>query len=74
MKSDAQLFDDSGAPRNSETSNVEVSVVMPCLNEADTLAVCIAKAQLALQRSGISGEILVADSAALMTPSASPKS
>src|SRR5205823_6778964 len=28
----------------------ELSVVMPCLNEAETLATCIEKAQLALQR------------------------
>jgi glycosyltransferase involved in cell wall biosynthesis len=40
---------------------VEVSVVMPCLNEADTLATCIAKAQRALREHGIDGEIIVAD-------------
>lgn len=41
--------------------DVEVSVVMPCLNEADTLAVCIAKAQRALREYGIRGEVIVAD-------------
>jgi glycosyltransferase involved in cell wall biosynthesis len=41
--------------------DVEVSVVMPCLNEADTLAVCIRKARLGMERAGIAGEILVAD-------------
>ena len=45
---------DSNAP-------VEVSVVMPCLNEADTLATCIGKAQRALRDAGIDGEIVVAD-------------
>jgi hypothetical protein len=40
---------------------VEVSVVLPCLNEADTLGTCIRKAQDALARSGVSGEIVVAD-------------
>ena len=40
---------------------VEVSVVMPCLNEADTLAVCIDKAQRALREHQIHGEIIVAD-------------
>ena len=40
---------------------VEVSIVMPCLNEADTLATCIAKAQRALAEHGIRGEIVVAD-------------
>jgi glycosyltransferase involved in cell wall biosynthesis len=39
----------------------EVSVVMPCLNEADTLAVCIEKALRALRESKILGEIIVAD-------------
>jgi glycosyltransferase involved in cell wall biosynthesis len=40
---------------------VEVSVVMPCLNEADTLEVCIAKAQRALREHHLRGEIIVAD-------------
>ncbi len=39
----------------------EVSIVMPCLNESDTLAVCIEKAQRALADHGIEGEIIVAD-------------
>ena len=34
---------------------------MPCLNEAETLAVCIDKARGYLDRSGIRGEVLVAD-------------
>ena len=40
---------------------VEVSVVMPCLNEADTLGRCIEQARRALQEHGIIGEIIVAD-------------
>ncbi len=40
---------------------VELSVVMPCLNEAATLAVCIGKAQRALRDGGIAGEVVVAD-------------
>ena len=39
----------------------EVSIVMPCLNEADTIANCIAKAARALSEHGIAGEIIVAD-------------
>ena len=39
----------------------EVSIVMPCLNEARTLAACIEKAQVFLKERGISGEIIVAD-------------
>jgi glycosyltransferase involved in cell wall biosynthesis len=40
---------------------VRVSVVIPCLNEAQSLAICIDKAVAALQRIGIEGEIVVAD-------------
>jgi glycosyltransferase involved in cell wall biosynthesis len=40
---------------------VEVSVVMPCLNEADTLASCIRKARDAMDSAGIRGEVVVAD-------------
>ncbi|MCL5005777.1 MAG: glycosyltransferase family 2 protein [Acidobacteria bacterium] len=40
---------------------VEVSVVMPCLNEARTLASCIRKAQSYLDRSGVCGEIVIGD-------------
>ena len=39
----------------------EVSIVMPCLNEAETLAICIAKASQALSSNNIAGEIIVAD-------------
>jgi len=44
-----------------EASTLEVSVVMPCLNEAETLATCIEKAQRALQENDITGEVIVAD-------------
>jgi len=40
---------------------VEVSVVMPCLNEADTLGKCIRKAKTGLEMAGVRGEIVVAD-------------
>jgi glycosyltransferase involved in cell wall biosynthesis len=43
------------------TSPVEVSIVMPCLNEAETLAACIQKAQSAIEKDGLSAEIIVAD-------------
>ncbi|WP_203293347.1 glycosyltransferase family 2 protein [Luteirhabdus pelagi] len=39
----------------------EVSVVMPCLNEAETLAVCIKKAQGFFEREHIEGEVIIAD-------------
>ena len=40
---------------------VELTILMPCLNEAETLEACIRKAQGFLDRSGVVGEVLVAD-------------
>lgn len=40
---------------------IELTILMPCLNEARTLPSCIAKAQGFLSRSGIAGEVVVAD-------------
>jgi glycosyltransferase involved in cell wall biosynthesis len=40
---------------------VELSIIMPCLNEAETLAICIRKAQRYLRQSGVRGEIVVGD-------------
>jgi glycosyltransferase involved in cell wall biosynthesis len=44
-----------------QDSQIEVSVVIPCLNEADTLGTCIGRAQHALDRACIPGEVVVAD-------------
>lgn len=44
-----------------QTSKLELSVVMPCLNEAETLAICIRKAQNYLEQNNIRGEVIVAD-------------
>ena len=63
----SELLETSSAPGRaslpgaSPIGAVEVSVVMPCLDEADTLATCIGKAQRALESAGIHGEIIVAD-------------
>ncbi len=48
-------------PVEPTASSTEVSVVMPCLNEAETLATCITKAQRAFREHGIKGEVIVAD-------------
>jgi glycosyltransferase involved in cell wall biosynthesis len=40
---------------------IELSVVMPCLNERETVGVCVRKAMGALKDSGIPGEVIVAD-------------
>ena len=44
-----------------DASPIELSVVMPCLNEADTIAACIEKATRAMREHGIDGEVVVAD-------------
>lgn len=48
-------------PQDENGARIEVSVVMPCLNEADTLGVCIEKAQRAFAENHIRGEIVVSD-------------
>jgi len=40
---------------------IDLTVLIPCLNEADTLAVCIRKAKAGLAAASVSGEVLVAD-------------
>src|SRR5947207_6335183 len=59
---------DSSAPQRNwqraEDVNLptcELSIVMPCLNEADTLEVCIQKARGFMEQHGIDGEVIIAD-------------
>lgn len=40
---------------------LELTILMPCLNEAETLATCIEKAHGYLERSGVEGEVLISD-------------
>jgi glycosyltransferase involved in cell wall biosynthesis len=42
-------------------ADIELTILMPCLNEAETLATCIGKARAFLDRTGIAGEIVIAD-------------
>ncbi len=44
-----------------QIGNLELSIIMPCLNEAETVAACIKKAQRFLKLSNIVGEVIVAD-------------
>jgi glycosyltransferase involved in cell wall biosynthesis len=48
-------------PIDGKDGSIEISIVMPCLNEADTLEACIRKAQRALTENGIAGEIVISD-------------
>ena len=40
---------------------MELTILMPCLNEAETLEVCISKAQSFINKYNIEGEVLIAD-------------
>jgi glycosyltransferase involved in cell wall biosynthesis len=40
---------------------MELTILMPCLNEAETIAQCIEKARRGIERAGVAGEILIAD-------------
>lgn len=51
----------SAASPTTAESPLELTIVMPCLNEAETLATCIDKANAALHNNGIAGEVVVAD-------------
>ena len=53
LASNLELLQDDGT--------LELSIVMPCLNEADTVRACVRKAKQAIQQLGISGEVIVAD-------------
>jgi len=45
----------------STSNEVELSIVMPSLNEAETLETCIRKAALFLEKHNVRGEIVVGD-------------
>jgi glycosyltransferase involved in cell wall biosynthesis len=45
----------------SKENKIKLTILMPCLNEAETLATCIKKSKLFLKRKKIVGEVLIAD-------------
>lgn len=49
------------ATESATSSSLELTILMPCLNEAETVATCVGKARGFLERTGIRGEVLVAD-------------
>jgi len=52
---------ESNGSSSERSGEIELSVVMPCLDEADTISVCVEKALRALRDAGIRGEVIVAD-------------
>ena len=59
--SELGIVEEKLAASQNGKSEIELSVVMPCLNEADTLEVCLQKAGRAMRENDIKGEIIVAD-------------
>lgn len=51
----------AGRAADVQERQLELTILMPCLDEAETIGACIAKASEFLARTGIAGEILVAD-------------
>jgi glycosyltransferase involved in cell wall biosynthesis len=47
--------------RESCTEDIELSIIMPCLNEVETIGVCVRKALHFLDQAGVVGEVIVAD-------------
>ncbi|MED5454462.1 MAG: glycosyltransferase family 2 protein, partial [Verrucomicrobiota bacterium] len=47
------------------SESIEISVVMPCLNEAETLKLCISKALSCLRENKVTGEVVVADNGSI---------
>jgi glycosyltransferase involved in cell wall biosynthesis len=47
--------------KNDSNILLEISIVMPCLNEAETIEVCIKKAKKWLQENGVAGEVVIGD-------------
>ncbi|MGZ0657381.1 glycosyltransferase family 2 protein [Coraliomargarita sp. W4R72] len=57
----SERSNDSETPAMKETSQLELSVVMPCLNESKTLKNCIQKALTSMAELNVHGEVVVAD-------------
>jgi glycosyltransferase involved in cell wall biosynthesis len=51
----------SSAGRRARPQELELTILMPCLNEAETVQVCVEKALGFLKRAGVDGEVLIAD-------------
>jgi glycosyltransferase involved in cell wall biosynthesis len=62
-----QVRTELGRPLNSTTNDppdhgaIDISVVMPCLNEEDSVGLCVSKAWEGIRRTGLRGEVIVAD-------------
>ncbi|ATY33852.1 glycosyltransferase family 2 protein [Sphingomonas psychrotolerans] len=65
MSAAALLKANPETPRARRTAEIELTIVMPCLNEAETIAVCVKKARAFLAEHAIAGEVIVADNGSI---------
>ena len=61
MSNDSIVKVEPAIAAGSQFETLELSIVMPCLNEAKTVGTCVAKAFAWLQQNNVSGEVIVAD-------------
>ncbi len=61
IKDPNENFESCAPAHNAPDDHVDVSVVIPCLNEANSIALCIGKALTAFRACGVRGEVVVAD-------------
>src|SRR5438874_1467594 len=61
LNADEESLTTPSFPHETARDGIELTVVMPCLNEADTVATCIHRAHAAMANAGIVGEVVVAD-------------
>src|SRR5437667_9822731 len=60
QRSSSICIQDPPSLATAAAAQVEVSVVIPCLNEANSIAICIDKALAAFHQARLSGEVIVA--------------
>ncbi|MDA0787707.1 MAG: glycosyltransferase [Proteobacteria bacterium] len=53
--------DHAQASAAAEDTSIELTVVIPCLDEADTIGICVTKAVETMAALGVAGEVVVAD-------------
>jgi glycosyltransferase involved in cell wall biosynthesis len=56
-----ELGDVPSEDGSGERTHLDISVVMPCLNEAESVGICVAKALEGIRRTGLRGEVVVSD-------------
>src|SRR5438874_2882055 len=56
-----KIAGEGGTVPAAPVNEIEVSIVIPCLNEAGSIALCVDKAISALLLDGVRGEVVVAD-------------